>query len=291
VFTVLIYPVLFNQMLRAATAVLNKVVPKELLPILIISKISPSLLGCMFLESPSRHLPFTIDVPQLHIESNPPPKKRVIVTIVMQGRNLKKQHSLLTEATVLQSIQAKLISTHEINNEIIVFDGGAIDNPPIRPSDGVIWRCIPICEGNYAHICDEVGPHCGLTFQRVDNVLLFIRLPRSESLNILSKTGHYSISKALQGLEKLKKTSLVRSDQKRIFGDYGTKVMYTCAGVQVSRHSCMVLEAAPYIENLPRKHCIVLMRLMTMAERCFEKVVDSAVLSHVHNAKNAVPFK
>jgi hypothetical protein len=30
---------------------------------------------------------------------------------------------------------------------------------------------------------------------------------------------------------------------------------------------------------------------MTMAEGCFEEVADSAVLSHVHHAKNAVPFQ
>ncbi len=167
-----------------------------------------------------------------------------------------------------------------------MFDGGVIDNPPIRPPDGVIWRCISIREGNYVHICDGVDPHCGLTFQRVDNVLLFIRLPRAQSLNILSKTCHHSIIKALQALEKLKRKSLVRSDQKRIFGDYGTKVMYTCAGVQVSMRSRMVLEA-----KFPRKHWVVLMRLMTMAERFFEEVADSAILSRVHHAKNAVPFQ
>ena len=33
------------------------------------------------------------------------------------------------------------------------------------------------------------------------------------------------------------------------------------------------------------------MRLMAMAERCFEEVADSAVLSHVHHAHNAVHFQ
>ncbi len=99
------------------------------------------------------------------------------------------------------------------------------------------FESIPICEGNYVHICNEVDPHCGLTFQRVENVLPFIRLPRALSLKIILKTGHHSIIKSLQALEKHKRISLVRSDQKRIFGDYGTKVMYTWAGVQVSRRS------------------------------------------------------
>ncbi len=83
----------------------------------------------------------------------------------------------------------------------------------------------------------------------------------------------------------------MKSDQKCIFGDYGTKVMYTGAGVQVSRRSHMVFESAPFMEILPRNHWRVLLRLMTMAECCFEEVVDSAVLSHVHHAHNVVPFQ
>ncbi len=83
----------------------------------------------------------------------------------------------------------------------------------------------------------------------------------------------------------------MRSNQKHIFGDYGTKVMYTCAGVQVSRCSRMVFESAPFMEKLPRNHWRVLMGLMTMAEHCFEEVADSAVLSHVHHAHNVVPFQ
>jgi hypothetical protein len=47
VFTVLIYPALFDQMLRDAMAVLNKFHPKEILPILV----AMSPLGCTYLES------------------------------------------------------------------------------------------------------------------------------------------------------------------------------------------------------------------------------------------------
>jgi len=115
----------------------------------------------------------------------------------------KEEHSLLTEATIPQSILTNLISTHKINNKILVFDGGGIDNPPIRSPDGVVWQSIPICEGNYIHICDEVDPHCRLTFQWVDNVKPFIRLPRAQSLNTLPHNGHYSIIKAHHACKKL----------------------------------------------------------------------------------------
>ena len=55
VFTVLIYPALFDQMLRAAKVVLNKCRPKETLPIIV----ALSHLGCMYLESQRRHHRFT----------------------------------------------------------------------------------------------------------------------------------------------------------------------------------------------------------------------------------------
>jgi hypothetical protein len=59
------------------------------------------------------------------------------------------------------------------------------------------------------------------------------------------------IVSALEECEKLKKMSLVRSDQKRIFGDYGKQIIYTCTGVQVSRISQEVLNCDPSMEKLP----------------------------------------
>jgi hypothetical protein len=70
------------------------------------------------------------------------------------------------------------------------------------------------------------------------------------------------IVSALNKCEKLKKMSLVRSDQKHIFGDYWKQVMYTCAGVQVSRNSQEVLKCNHFLEILPEYHLRVLMKLM-----------------------------
>ena len=140
-----------------------------------------------------------------------------------------------------------------IDKEIIVFDGGVIDNPLIRPPDRVVWQCISVSEGKYVHISKEVDPHCGLSYQQLDIGLPFIRLPQAQSLNILSYTGHQAIINALDACEKLKRSSLVRCDCKHIFGKYGTKVMYTCAGVEESRWSHKVPKAAPYIKKIAKK--------------------------------------
>jgi hypothetical protein len=96
---------------------------------------------------------------------------------------------------------------------------------------------------------------------------------------------------ALEECEKLKKTSVRRSDNKRIFTDYGMSVMYTCAGVQASRNSPEVLDCNPFLEQLPQCHWTVLMKLMRHAEYCYESYADNDVISHMFHAKQVVPFK
>ncbi len=96
---------------------------------------------------------------------------------------------------------------------------------------------------------------------------------------------------ALEECEKLKKTSVTRSDLKRIFGDIGKCVMYTCAGVQVSRHSPEVLNCNAFMEKLPECHWTFLMKLMRHAKYCFEDIVDNEVISYMYHAKQVIPFK
>ncbi len=42
---------------------------------------------------------------------------------------LKKQHRLLSEVIVLRSIKPNLFSANDIDNDIIVVDGGGYSNP------------------------------------------------------------------------------------------------------------------------------------------------------------------
>ncbi len=69
VFTVIIYPVLSDQMLRAATVVLNKLLTIELHTIPVLSKIVLSLLGCMYLASQPSHHPSGLKLHQLYTQS------------------------------------------------------------------------------------------------------------------------------------------------------------------------------------------------------------------------------
>jgi hypothetical protein len=63
----------------------------------------------------------------------------------------------------------------------------------------------------------------------------------------------------------------LRSNGKKIFGDYGKEI---CAGVQVSRNSRQVLDAAPFMAKLPLFHWRVMMKMMQCAEYAFEAISD-----------------
>ncbi len=133
----------------------------------------------------------------------------------------EKQHRLLTEVIVPESITPNLLTDYDIDDDIVVVDGGDLDNPSIRPPDGVTRHPISVMNGEHIFVQDNVDPFRGLTFTRVDGVRPFIRLSRQMSLNILRQNGTEKIFSALEECSKMKRTPLVRSDCKHIFRGYG----------------------------------------------------------------------
>jgi hypothetical protein len=63
---------------------------------------------------------------------------------------------------------------NNIDKDIIVFDGGYINTPPIRPPDGMNCCSIQVHD---LYIVDEVNGDMGLTFPRINGALPFICLP------------------------------------------------------------------------------------------------------------------
>jgi hypothetical protein len=57
-------------------------------------------------------------------------------------KKLRKQQNLLMEVIVPIAIKQNLVSESDIENEIIVVDGGDDGNPSISPPDGLKWRCL-----------------------------------------------------------------------------------------------------------------------------------------------------
>ena len=203
----------------------------------------------------------------------------------------RKQQQILSEVIVPPSIYRNLLSASAIKREIVVIDGGDSGNPPIVPPDGTSWRCVSVVDSIHLYVPDDSNPLCGLTSPRVDGVLPFIKMPRDYALSITAELSVNDIIDTLEECERLKKTSLIRGQCKRIFGDYQNPVMYTSVGVQVSRNSSEVLNCNSFLQKLPKRQWTILMKLMRKAEDCFERLADSEVISHIHHAKVVVPFK
>jgi hypothetical protein len=201
-------------------------------------------------------------------------------------KKVNKQQHVLCEVAILCN-QHKL-SIQEIKDEVIVFDGGNHETPPILPPDRLTWQCKPISD---LYVQDKTNPNIGLLCPGVNNSLPFIRLQHSDALSIIASSSLNRIYAALEACEKLRKFPLVRGEQKRIFTNYGKCVMYTCVWNQVSRNSPQVLDHAPFQDKLKGHHWEALMWMMRCAELCFKMIANHQVVRHICHARMVVPFK
>ncbi len=201
-------------------------------------------------------------------------------------RKHSKQQGLLRECVVTIE-KSLMLSTKDIKEQSIVFDGGSEDTPCIQPPDGVQWCCIRV--GMEIYIEDELNPQVGLTYSWINNALPFIRLPQASALGIFGDCNLTKIIYALDACLKIKKS--YRGDKKRISSDLGEHIKFCCAGIQVSRNSKEVHDHAPFMKNLSQHHWNEITWIMRSAEECFEMINDHQVLSQMHHAKKQVPFK
>ncbi len=117
----------------------------------------------------------------------------------------KKQQKLLTEVTVPEYIKENLLTIEDVENIVLVFDGGDCNSLPIQPPDGFNWCCISVLEDNPVIPMDETDPHHGLTIGPILNCHAFICMPHYQSLCVLGKCGMTHISNALLACETLMK--------------------------------------------------------------------------------------
>jgi hypothetical protein len=203
-------------------------------------------------------------------------------------KKFNKQQRVLCEVAILCNQHKLLIQ--EIEDQVIVFDGGNPKTPPILPPDGLTWRCMPVSN---LYVEDKINPDLGLLCPRFNISLSFIWLPHFNALSIIASSGLNRIYAVLEACEKLRKVSFVQGERKRIFTDYGKHVMYTCVENQVSRNNAQVLDHAPFQGKLKRHHWEALMWMMRCPVLCFKMIVDHQVVSHIHHAsaRMVVPFK
>jgi hypothetical protein len=84
-------------------------------------------------------------------------KKHSIIAIYVQ-RKKGEQYRLLAKVIVPDSMQPNLLTINDIENDIVVFDGG-VNTPSMQPPDGVTRCSISVLEGNNIYVQDELDPN------------------------------------------------------------------------------------------------------------------------------------
>jgi hypothetical protein len=140
-------------------------------------------------------------------------------------KKFNKQQCVLCEVAI-QCNQHKLL-IQEIEDEVIVFDGGNPKTPLILPSDGLTWRCMPVSDLYVEH---KTNSNSGLSCPWVNNSLPFIWLPCSNALSIIASSGLNRIYAASEACEKLRKVPLIH----QLIRSWGRRSM-AMAG-EVTRH-------------------------------------------------------
>jgi hypothetical protein len=160
-----------------------------------------------------------------------------------------QQQQRLVQEVVVPPDQLKL-SFKNIDDNIIMIDGGNSHCPPIHPSKGIEWRSHHVSE---LHIQDETIGHIGLTFPHIDGALPFICLSRKIALDIIGQCGLSKICNTFNACKKLQRCPLACSNKKCVFTDYGNRVTYACVGSQAS-NSQKVLDNLPFMDKLLCHH-------------------------------------
>jgi hypothetical protein len=76
-------------------------------------------------------------------------------------------------------------------------------------------------------VLDVFNPNLGVAVREHSQAHSIIRLPRTESLRILPKSGMSDMFTALVACKELSRSSLKRGEGRKIFGD-GTLVVHQC---------------------------------------------------------------
>ena len=103
---------------------------------------------------------------------------RVIHRRMRRSKNKRMKQEAMLREMIVPTTQYKFSRT-EIDNDIIVIDGGTHPGPPILPPKGIKWRSISIQD---LHIEDETNGTIGLSYPKMNGISPFIRLPCAISL-------------------------------------------------------------------------------------------------------------
>jgi hypothetical protein len=99
-------------------------------------------------------------------------------------KKFNKQQCVLREVAIPCNQHKLLIQ--EIDHEVIAFDGGNPETPPILSPGRLTWWCKPISD---LYVEDKTNPNLGFLCHWNNKSLPFIWLPHSNALSIIASSG------------------------------------------------------------------------------------------------------
>ncbi len=108
---------------------------------------------------------------------------------VSMNRKRFKQHNYLREVKSRKVVPLNIqcLSTDFIKNNIVVCNGGNDHKRVLSPPLNTTWHCLWICNGDL-WVADTVNLNIGLRYSQHNGSLIFIHLPRVDSLNIMRES-------------------------------------------------------------------------------------------------------
>ena len=195
-------------------------------------------------------------------------------------KNVKLPSSLASNKNI------NFLTIEEIKERIVVCDGGNTDNDGMQPLEKDIY-CLKIRNGDL-WVADTLNASTGLHYiSTSESYSTFIRLPRNESLQILSDSR--PLCNAMRICALTQRVSLSRGKQRHVYLNGTNK--YCCVGAQPGRNVKGVLSGLYRIEQgFPSEHWDILHNTLRQAEHAFDKYVNTDVIRHITCAKSRINF-
>jgi hypothetical protein len=182
-------------------------------------------------------------------------------------------------------MKAKKFSNHYLENNVVVFDGGIVDETaPCLSSDVQGWCCHRIKDGDLQVYSPPSG-NKGLLFQNdCDDHPKFILLPRVEALKINSDGK--KLCQAMKALSK-KSPNVVRGKSKEVFGNQ----KYCCIGAKRRRYSSGIEPGYYKFGNVATEDWDTVVKAVKRCEHAFYAYSDTDVIRHIKHARELVNWE
>lgn len=185
-------------------------------------------------------------------------------------------------------------SQEDINNAHLVIDGGRKGQPLLAPTEDLPdkrpWKALRIALGDLS-VADTKNPEKGIFYPPPPGQSMpFLRLPRTDALNLLglgSHNKHTSFMNALDKIASVQKGTLFRSTRKVIYSDD----KYCVVGSQVCRASRGIRDHTYHKDKVSVSTWDTLWDYMLNIETAFASFVNTQEIRQINAARNCLDVK